>query len=210
MGEAGGEIAKIVVGHAGHHEDFAGAHIHRHRGSGGIEFTELGFSGALQIDVERGDQVLTLHGLSFFQRWIDPVTGGVDAKDGAAGDALKFFIEGFFESVATDAAFEFKGAEVVSGEVLGVDIRIHPDVAEGVCGGGAEGIVAGARGIDLQRRTDGQAFEELSVFVGLKVFEQSVGEQERTHEVTAQIVAIDFLVAFEDMIHLVEVALHNA
>jgi len=148
LAEAWGKTGQVVVGLAGHDEHLASFHVERHRRADAVAERLLGR--LLEIDVERGGQALAMHRHPALDRLAHLVAGRIDAENTRARLALHKGIEAFLEAIAADGALHLEGGEVLAGKILRLEVIIHPDVAQGMRGGGMIGIVARAGGINLQ------------------------------------------------------------
>ena len=208
VADAGREIGEVVVGLADEGEHFAGGDID---GDGGADLIADGLLGReLEVDVEGADQVFSLEGQSFLERWVDLVAGGIDAKNCAAGLTLELAVEGFFQAVFTDGALHFEGGEIFAGEVLDVEFFVYPDKAEGVGGAGAEGVEPSTGGTNLQRRAHGEALDQAGIFRSGEIVDELVRQEQLVAEVAREGGGVHFFGTADDFVHLVEVALHDA
>jgi hypothetical protein len=193
----------------GNHFSFFTRSFHALSGGADLIADDL-LGGELEIDVEGADEIFSLHGEAAVERRVNFVAEGIDAVDGAAGFALEVVVEGFFETIFADGALHLKCREVFAGEVFGGDIIVDADVAEGVGGGGAKRVVARAGGVDLDGRADGETFDEARVFALGEIVQQRVRKEQLVAEVTSERGGIHFFGALEDLVNVVEIALHNA
>ncbi len=94
------KIIEIIAGRARQHEDLARAHVERDRRPGPVAQGAL--RDDLQVDIERGDEVLAGQGTPLLEGGPDLVAGGIDLEDLPPGAALELGVEFLLEPVAAD------------------------------------------------------------------------------------------------------------